>query len=499
MNAIKMLQAVSLLIVGLAFPVAANAQFTYTTNADGTTVTITGYTGPGGNVTIPTNINGFLVTSIGKQAFLRCTSLISVTIPNSVTNIGVNGFLACSGLTNINVDANNQFYSSMNGVLFDKAQTTLIQYPCNKAGSYIIPDSVTNIVFGAFYECIRLTSVTIPNSVTSIGAEGFYRCTNLSSVTIPDSVNNIGADAFYGCIRLTSITIPNSVTSIGEDAFSGCTSLSSVTIPDSVNNIGVNAFYGCSGLTTINVDAENQFYSSMDGVLFDKAQTTLIQYPWGKAGSYIVPNSVTNIGVGAFYECPSLTSVTIPNSIASIGEDAFSGCYSLTNVTIPNSVASIGAYAFDGCSSLTSVTIPNSVTNIGYYAFASCPLTGVYFQGNAPTADSTVFIDDSSSLTAYYLPGTTGWDAFASNAGIAIAVWRPQIQSTGTNFGMESNQFGFNINWASGMPVVVEASPSLPGGTWTPLVTNTLSSWSLHFTDPQWKNYPSRFYRVRSQ
>ena len=135
----------------------------------------------------------------------------------------------------------------------------------------------------------------------------------------------------------------NSVTSIGEWAFYGCSGLTSVTIPNSVTSIGNDAFYYCGGLTTIDVAVDNLNYSSGNGVLFNKDKTTLIQYPGGKQGEYIIPNSVTQIGSAAFGYCTSLTSVTI-------------GCSGLTSVTITNSVTSIGNDAFYYCGGLTSVT-----------------------------------------------------------------------------------------------------------------------------------------------
>ena len=236
--------------------------------------------------------------------------------------------------------------------------------------------------------------------------------------------------------------------------------------------------------------------------------------------SVIIPNSATHIGDYAFFDCANLTSVTMGTNVATIGVLAFSGpafhafpgpiifvigC-PLTSVTIPNSVASIGEGAFCGCSDLTSLSIGNGVTNIDESAFLRCErLTSVFFQGNAPTVGAYVFGFTNSGYvtfdpaTAFYLPGTTGWDAFATNAGIPVAVWQPQIQPASGTFGVNSNQFGFNVNWANGMTVVVEASPTLLGGTWTPLVTNTLSGASFYFTNPEWTNYPSRFYRVRSQ
>jgi len=210
------------------YTAAVQAQcFNYTTNNG--TITITGYTCSDGAVTIPDTINGYPVTSIEDDAFGQCYSVASVTIPSSVTNIGDYTFGECYNLTAITVDPSNPAYSSVAGVLFDKSQTTLIQYPPGKAG----------------------TPYTIPNSVTSIGDGAF--------------VNS----------RLTSVTIPNSVTSIGDDAFEWG-SLASVTIPSSVTNIGDYAFYACA-LTAITVDPSNPAYSSVAGVLFNKNQTTLIQ------------------------------------------------------------------------------------------------------------------------------------------------------------------------------------------------------------------------------
>ena len=291
-------------------------------------------------------------------------------------------------------------------------------------------------------------TVIIPSTinglpVTSIGDYAFYDC-GMSSVTIPNSVTNIGDDAFVDCTSLTSVIIPNSVTSIGEDMFLNCSSLINVTIP----------------------------------------------------------NSVTSIGGWAFYDCYSLTSITIGTNVTSIGSAAFYGCGSLTNVTIPNSVTSIGEYAFYFCDSLTSVTIPNSVTNIGTAAFYNCyGLTSVYFQGNAPSLGVSVFANQLfgyDALTVYYLPGTTGWSSFAANAHIPTVLWLPQVQTGGAGFLGQSNKFGFNINWASGRTVVVEACTNLANPAWSPLQTNTLIGGSCYFSDPQWTNRPCRFYRLRS-
>ncbi|HRY50478.1 MAG TPA: leucine-rich repeat domain-containing protein [Candidatus Paceibacterota bacterium] len=315
-------------------------------------VTITRFTGAWGNVTIPESFppDWFLpVTSIRGGAFSGCTALTSVTIPNTVTNIGREAFDGCTSLIAITIGPLNPIYSSLEGVLFNKDQTTLLRCPGGKSGSY-----------------------TIPNTVTSIGDWGFYGCVRLTGVMIPDSVTNIGDGSFSDCARLTTITIPESVTSIGIRAFSGCANLTAITIPDSVFKIGEEAFSGCASLRAVVVDSSNTAYSSLDGILFSKSQTTLIRYPMGKEGSYVIPNYVTNIGPGAFSGNTHLTGVMIPNSIMSIEEGAFSGCTNLTSVTIPNSITNIEKRTFSGCASLTTITIPDSVTSIGCEAFAEC-------------------------------------------------------------------------------------------------------------------------------
>ena len=212
--------------------------------------------------------------------------------------------------------------------------------------------------------------MTIPNSVTIIDEHAFHYCSRLTSVSIPNSVTSIGGFAFFDCSGLTSVTIPNSVTIIDEHAFYLCSRLTSLTIPSSVISIGSYAFSGCSGLTSVTVDKNNGTYNSRDNcnAIIETSTNKLIV----GCKNTIIPNSVTSIGNGAFYNCIGLTSVSIPNSVTSIGDSAFDSCWGLTSVTIPNSVTSIGKNAFSGCSGLTSVSIGNSVTSIGSYAFRGC-------------------------------------------------------------------------------------------------------------------------------
>ncbi len=202
-----------------------------------------------GSLEIPETIEGLPVTNVGENAFIECSLITSITIPDSVTSIENMAFFICPSLSAINVDPGNLNYTDIDGVLFNKAITEIVAFPGGKSGSYTIPGSVTNIKEGAFSECSLLTSVTIPDSVSSIGAFAFAFSPSLASVTIPGSVTSISNAMFAFCSALTSITIPDSVTVVSGYAFQDCSSLTSVTIGNSVLSIGDAVFYNCSSLS----------------------------------------------------------------------------------------------------------------------------------------------------------------------------------------------------------------------------------------------------------
>jgi hypothetical protein len=418
-----------LVLSGLFTVAKADTYGYYTYSSDGFSISITKYTGNEVNVAIPNTIRGTQVTSIGDNAFSSCASLTNIVIPNSVTNIGNYAFYGCTGLANIaipdsvisigaealnccvgmstiTVGTLNTNYASTDGVLFDKSQTTLIQYPPRKKGTYIVPNGVINIGTSAFSQCIGLTKITLSENATSIGDSAFSQCAGLTNITFFGGVTSIGSYAFYGCSGLTSIPVPHSVAIIGTYAFKDCTGLNNITIPESVSEIGDSAFFGCNSLTNITVDALNLAYSSMDGALFNKSQTTIIEYPDGNGGGYAIPNSVTNIGIGAFSYHMRMTSVVIPNSIRYIGDSAFEGCTGLTNIVIYSGVISIGNRAFLNCNGMKSFKIPNSVTNIGEQAFYGCNgLTSIPIPDNVTSIGDSAFYN-CTSLKSVTIPNS---------------------------------------------------------------------------------------------
>ena len=415
------------------------------------------------------------VTKIGSRAFSNCDVLTSITLPSSVKEIVMNAFWFCSSLKSIYVVSDNENYTSVDGVLYNKDKTKILIYPKGKKDtSYIILEGVKEIGDGAFNDCKTLTNVTIPSSVSKIGSAAFFNCNALTgitlpssvieigmnafndcdalasvtipssviemgdgvfsdcdaltSVTIPNSITKIGMNAFSDCDALTSITIPNSVTEIGLQAFADCDTLTNITIPESVTKIGIAAFSDCDALTNItipesvteiedyvfsdcdaltniDVDSNNNYFASIDGVLFNKDKTILIQYPKGKeATSYSIPNSVTMIGDQAFRWCANITSVVIPEGVTDIGERTFEHCSNLTNIALPESVTSIRKGTFHYCRSLKNVILPKSITLIDSSAFFNCNgLISVILPEGIASIEAWAFAE-CEALTSITLP-----------------------------------------------------------------------------------------------
>ncbi len=551
---------------------ASSGPFKFTMN-DGA-ATISGYTGPGGAVSIPATINGSPVTGIGANAFQNKTTVTSVVIPDSVTNIGSSAFYGCSGLSTAGFLGNapamgtSVFGSTASGFTvnyFDGAvgfsRPTWNGYPSAIMGAAVTNPTFANVTDAAATLGGTVTSdggytittrgvVYAPTSTNNgpriggagvtnmpgIGTTGVFTLnvsdlmpgtaytfaayatnslgtgysatgtfTTLPSpftfaisggsititgytgaggaVIIPSSINglsvtSIGTSAFQSKSSIVSVTIPTSITSIGDYAFFDSSGLTSVNIPGSVTSIGSAAFGRCASLSAIMVDSTNTNFSDMDGVLFDKSRTSIVEYPGGKVGSYIVPPGVTTIrsdafnghllltGIkipasmasiadDAFRFCTGLNAVTvdssnphyrsidgvlydkdastivlypagrsgaydIPTGVATIGDHAFLYCRSLQSITIPHGVTSIGLWSFRYCSALEILTIPASVINIGHRSFEYCSsLDQARFLGNAPTMGIGVFNAAASGFTVNYFDGAVGftkptWNGYPS-------------------------------------------------------------------------------------
>lgn len=301
------------------------------------------------------------VTTIGRCAFYGGDYLTSVEIPNTVTSIKEKAFTHCPALTDINVAADNPNFCSVDGVLFNKDRTTLVQYPAGiKSTEYTVPSTVTAIGDRAFEYANILTAVTLPNTVNSIGSYAFVECHGLTSFEIPKGVTSISDGAFKYCTHLTSINLPDGITGIAASTFYGCTALADVVLPKSLTSIGESAFCFCSGLTSM--DIPNQVATIGKEAFRD----------CNKLASVTLPKNLSSIGDGAFNKCISLPDIVLPENITTISNDLFSGCSRLASVTMKGEITSIGEYAFGNCSKLIDFDIPATVTTIGSGAFSYC-------------------------------------------------------------------------------------------------------------------------------
>lgn len=380
---------VSMIMLAILLCFSSQAQadqsgdYTYTVTAG--KAQITKYIGPGGAVTIPSTFGGAPVTSIGDNAFARCTSLKNVSIPISVTSIG----------------------------------------------------------YGAFAHCNSLTTISIPEGVTSIGNFPFYYCTSLTSVSV--AVNNSMYSSIEGVLYNKAGTILIEVPA-------GLTSLS---IPAGVTSIGHVAFSDCPGLTSISVAGDNSNYSSIEGVLYNKTGTTLIKCPLGLT-SLNIPAEVKSIGHVAFADCIGLTTITIPTGVTSIGNNAFDHCPRLTTISFNSATTTIDESA---------ETIPVATKIIGYspstakdYAIknnrtfeVSTPVpTGVTTLAGSNSYETSLeiakqFVKEEGKLNNLVVATGHNWPDALSGGSLAGAVNSPMLMLP-INISEASNQLDFISN-----------------------------------------------------
>lgn len=360
------------------------------------------------------------VTEICNSAFAYCEYLKKVTIPEGVKKIDYQAFAYCSYLTDINIPKSVTEIASgaflENGYYKDENNWE------NKAlynGNFLLRAEYTSI--SGNYK-IREGTRVIADDVLSY-------CDFLTGITLPDSVVYIGKDAFSYCENLKEITIPHSVTDIGDSTFSCCYRLENITVGSGLKNMGKDVFRFCLELSNIEIDKDNPYFSSAEGVLFNKDKTKLLLYPQGhKRTSYSIPKGVKSVGEMAFYHCNNLKEITIPdsvtdieswafsqnkalkeivipNSVKNIGDSLFDECYGLENATISANIKSIGYETFRCCTSLKSITFPNTVTEIGKGAFRNCNSLK-----NIVIPNSVIKIGENAFSETGYYNDTANWE-----------------------------------------------------------------------------------------
>jgi hypothetical protein len=455
-----------------------NGDWVYRTNASNE-ATITAYLGTAEHVSIPEQLGGSSVRQIGNgrppifgwsnsivksvvipstvrvlgsQAFANCLALTNLHLPGSVTNIAASALSGCWNLPAITVDESNPSFTSIEGVLFNRALNFLVAYPPGRLGSYTVPSSVQAISSGAFAGSTHLTSVFIGAGITNLSSSMFSRCTSLVAVEV-DAANSyfssVGGVVYnkahseivvYPSGKAGFYVVREGVTSIQDRAFQYAAGLSGVLLPSTLTNLGSFAFLGASSLREV-----------------------------------VIPSGVTTIKSGVFSGCSEITNVVIPINVTNIDSSAFASCRSLKHIAFPDNVGRIGSSVFMGCSNLASVIMGSNVTNIHSNAFYYAEnLTSILFRGSAP-ADSSWAGELPTNSTIYYLPGASGWPA--SYGSRSTQVFEPAAAESA--FALTT---GFQFSWTNtgSIPMNVRRTTSL-GGPWTVVSTNNSTG---QFIDP---------------
>lgn len=517
---------------------------------DGLGSIITGYSGPGGVVTIPDTLAGLPVVVIDEDAFNGQVNLTRVTLPDRVTEIRKFAFYSCQNLAQ---------------VTFGHSLTHLgvrAFAGCSRLTGVSIPDGVTTIGTAAFSDCTSLESAYLGNGLTDLGDLAFANCPVLDFVLfrgVPPTpggarvfensppwlfyyLGTVGWGGFYlglwtftinpfhlqyatdnastiitgysgpgGALEIPATIEGNPVTGIGDGAFQNLPSLSRLTVLDGVTSIGSFAFAECENLTQVTLP---------------HSVTNLGNYAFARCASLpsiALPNRLTHLGTGLFSDCFRLEDVRFPDELQIIGAFAFSNCSGLTRLRIPASVTGIGSNAFEYCTGLLSLSLSDRITRIGARAFLGCDnlvtatlgdgsgdvvlgenafqdctrLTHVYFKGHPLVLGDKVFLG-SPNVTVYFLDGYMGWPEPPFPYGDRpTAHWTlPQIFGFDRSGGA-ANALGLNIAGFRNMHVVVEACANLADPVWEEIGDAELSAGLFILPDPLWTNFPSRIYRAR--
>ena len=294
---------------------------------DNETAEIVKYLGTEPQVSVPSKIQDYNITAIRGMTFYGYENLISIIVPDSINSIDYLAFYKCKNLESIIVSPDNNYYASIDGVLFNKENKSLVIFPQGK----------------------KISEYTIPNGIESIESNAFQECDNLIKITLPNGLKKIGV------------------------AFQAAHNLKTVILPDTLSELELNPFLNCNNLENIIISPDNQTFAVIDNVLFNKETKSLIAFPAGKKISeYIVPQGIKSINKLAFSECDNLKKVLLPEGVSSIGDYSFFQCSNLTVITLPETLVSIGKSAFYNCKNLNLIALPDKLSIIGEDAFAMC-------------------------------------------------------------------------------------------------------------------------------
>lgn len=412
----------ALCLFALAAAARADSTFSYTLSAG--QATITGFAdaaSASGALIIPAAVDGYPVVAVGRGAFRNRAALTGLAFSGSgVTSLGPQAFQGCAGLVSATLPSG--LAALPPGAFLDCTALAAVSLPstladigagafagCSSLAYAPLPAVLTSLGDGAFENCSALAAASLPAGLASVPVRAFAGCRSLASLELHAGLVSIGAGAFADADGLVAVALPASLVTLGDGAFRDCDALASITLGAGLTTLGEGFVDGCEALGAIAVADGNPAYHSVDGVLFDSAQSTLLLAPRGLVGAYVVPAGVASVGPGAFYYAEGMDSITLPDSLVAVGAWAFGGCSGLVEVTFPAGVASIA--------------------DDGFHYAAS--LSAAIFAGDAPAMGATVFDDTASGFAVYYLSaasgfasGLAGYQAVPLATGsVAVAGW----------------------------------------------------------------------------
>lgn len=361
------------------------------------------------------------ILEIEESAFTDCVSLTSIYLPKSIKKIDLYAFEGCSSLEAIRIDPNNEFYSSIDGLLCDKTGKTILYCPYGKSGIIDIPEGVTTIADDAFSNRSNIICVMIPNSISVLGKNAFYGCSNLEEITLPgDSIYGSDGKPFDCCSKLSEIHFTNAtecISALTLKCFSRCYMMDTFYIPSNVSSIDFEGIASFPSFNKYVVDPRNNYFSVLNGALFDKKRTTLLSVP-RKREIFEVPDCTTIIANSAFACCHRLKEIYVPHSVKEIQFWSFSGTKSLQKIIvsnanedyaskdgilfnknmdrilwwqfnndtirIPKGTVVLSSHLFDECTNTLTVYLPNSIKTIEKNCFKRySSIKYIYYDGDS--------------------------------------------------------------------------------------------------------------------